>query len=539
MEYIKATEQAGFISQHGECICVEGEWNSDSLPLKDALHKLGAKFNTMEDYSNANSRIQNNLMGPNVVLILDAKNPRQYNSWSTVFVLPKLLPAPHIASWIREASRAYECYFWQNDRWEQQDRQGTTATFMKPFSKHADRMFQEQILGVHPELVEYWHRIYPVYAGANEDHAIDRVNHMEVLSAIEKALGRGKDKVIFSNADEALQPQSIHKAHRFIDQLDYMPSNTWFMLTSSLDGTASYNHMCQLMGIQPKMKIISGMRFENVTKTSMEVGYEGNRTLDFTKHPVWAGKEFKIGKREKKLLCFNRMPRWQRARMVGFLFEHDLIEKSYVSFDIKNSDIVLSTRSSWDIKNNKDIDKEFRDDPYIENIYKLWNRLPLVLNRTSGRDNPVDINVEDAGYFDNSYFSVVNETNFYHNLIDTGTRPCCCIHTDGVFISEKVYKPIAHRHPFIVAALPGTLKYLRVVGYKTFEGLFNEDYDTIKDDNDRHVAIEQEILRLTNLTDDEWLELQVKLKPIIDYNYNHFLSLKKLNTTDYDLVAEF
>jgi hypothetical protein len=69
--------------------------------------------------------------------------------------------------------------------------------------------------------------------------------------------------------------------------------------------------------------------------------------------------------------------------------------------------------------------------------------------------------------------------------------------------------------------------------------LFNEDYDTIKDDNDRHVAIEQEILRLTNLTDDEWLELQVKLKPIIDYNYNHFLSLKKLNTTDYDLVAEF
>jgi hypothetical protein len=162
-----------------------------------------------------------------------------------------------------------------------------------------------------------------------------------------------------------------------------------------------------------------------------------------------------------------------------------------------------------------------------------------VLNRTSGRDNPVDINVEDAGYFDNSYFSVVNETNFYHNLIDTGTRPCCCIHTDGVFISEKVYKPIAHRHPFIVAALPGTLKYLRVVGYKTFEGLFNEDYDTIKDDNDRHVAIEQEILRLTNLTDDEWLELQVKLKPIIDYNYNHFLSLKKLNTTDYDLVAEF
>tara|TARA_R110001606_G_scaffold390546_1_gene557627 strand:- start:325 stop:666 length:342 start_codon:yes stop_codon:yes gene_type:complete len=113
------------------------------------------------------------------------------------------------------------------------------------------------------------------------------------------------------------------------------------------------------------------------------------------------------------------------------------------------------------------------------------------------------------------------------------------MHTDGVFISEKVYKPIAHRHPFIVAGLPGTLKFMRVVGYKTFDGIFNEDYDTIEDDNTRLEAIEKEILRLTNLTDNEWVELQVQLKPIIDYNYKHFLALKKLNTTDYDLVAQF
>lgn len=540
MEYIEATDQAGFISQHGKKVCVEGEWTEKTMPLKNALLRLGATLEDRTEVYSGLTNVQNTLVAPEVLLLLEDDVDResdQYHSWTTVFII---IDRNCIQSkrWRSRDSRNYECFFWENKKWESQPMQGMETTFLKPFSKDADQLFQSQILGVHPDLIPYWHRIYPVYAGASEHNAIDRVPHLELLSAIEKALSKGKDKVIFSNADEALQPQSINKAHRIINQLDYMPKNTWFMLTSTLNGTESYHNMCKLMGIRPKMKIISGMRFENVTKSSMTDGAL-HRTFNYTDHPVWAGKEFVIGKREKKLLCFNRMPRWQRARMVGFLFEHNLVENSYVSFDLRNSDELWLKRNAWDIKNNRDIDPAFRDEPYFENIYKHWNSLPLVLNRSSERDNPVDINIDDVRYFDNSYFSVVNETNFYHALVETGSRPCCVTHTDGVFISEKVYKPIAHRHPFIVAGIPETLKYLRVVGYKTFDGLFNEEYDTIRDDNARIEAIENEIIRLTNLTDDEWVELQVQLKPIIDYNYNHFLSLKKLNTTDYNLVDEF
>ena len=540
MDYIKNTDQAGFIKQHGTDVYVVGEWSDETTPLKNALAKIGVRPQSIDKYQ-IQTRAQATIQGPEILLILEDRVGLeiQINSWTTVFVITN----DHNIKekfWRHRESRSFECFYWTEYRWVSQEMQGQKTTFLKPFSKDADKLFQEQILGVHPELVNYWHRIYPVYAGASEHNAIDRVPHLELLGAIETALGRGKDKVIFSNADEALQPQSINKAHRIIDQLNYMPANTWFMLTSTLDGTASYHKMCKIMGVLPKMKIISGMRFENVTKSSMVKEWHGTRTLDFTKHPVWKDLEFVIGKREKKLLCFNRMPRWQRARMVGFLFEHNLIDNSYVSFDINNNDEAWSRKEAWaDLENSDLVDEEFRGEPYLENIYKHWDKLPLVLNRSSERDNPVDINIDDVRYFDNSYFSVVNETNFYHSMLEQGSRPCCCMHTDGVFISEKVYKPIAHRHPFIVAGLPGTLKFMRVVGYKTFDGIFNEDYDTIEDDNTRLEAIEKEILRLTNLTDNEWVELQVQLKPIIDYNYKHFLALKKLNTTDYDLVAQF
>ena len=233
------------------------------------------------------------------------------------------------------------------------------------------------------------------------------------------------------------------------------------------------------------------------------------------------------------------MPRWQRARMVGFLFEHDLIKDSYVSFDLSKHAEQFGNKESWDLGKEVDIDEEFKQDPYINNIYNIWDQLPLVLNRSVDRDNPVDINDDDLQYFDNSYFSVVNETNVYQCMTNAGGRPISCVHTDGVFISEKIYKPIAHRHPFVVAGVPKTLKYLRRAGYQTFAGIIDESYDDIKDDNFRLEALEKDLLRLATLTDDEWLILQKQLKPIIDHNYKHLLSIKKLSTTDYDLVRDF
>ena len=537
MEHIDNTKFAEFILGYGKTVCYAGEdFERDQPELNKQLIDLGATITLPDVYATTQDRL--NVDGPPVMIVDEKYVKADFISpeWCTIFVIPSE-ENTNVKPW-RERFDTFdhESFMWVDNQWQRQShRHNHKAKHIVPWSQDGDVLFQKQILGVHPELAIYWDRIFPVYAGACIDNVLWRIPIRETVSMIEKAIGDGKDIIIFTNADEALQPHSIHMAHRIIDMIGHMPMSSWYMLTASLDGQASYHNLCHIMKQEPRMNILSGYRFENVIKDSMYCEHPG-RSQDFTEHPHWKGREFKIGKRDKKLLCFNRMPRWQRARMVGFLYEHDLIKDSFVSFSLEPENAeVMGTKESWDLKNNMEVLEEFREEPYMYNIYKNWEDLPLVLNRTVDRDNPVDINDDDLQYFDNSYFSVVNETNFYHCLDGNSHRPISCVHTDGVFISEKLYKPIAHRHPFVVAGINRTLKYLRDCGYKTFSPFINEDYDTIVNDEERLVAIENEVLRLAKLTDDEWVELQQHLKPIIDHNYNHLLKIKKLNTTQFKI----
>jgi hypothetical protein len=49
---------------------------------------------------------------------------------------------------------------------------------------------------------------------------------------------------------------------------------------------------------------------------------------------------------------------------------------------------------------------------------------------------------------------------------------------DKLFISEKSFKPFAFKHPFITFGCPGTLQYLRDRGFKTFDHILDESYDS-------------------------------------------------------------
>ena len=64
-----------------------------------------------------------------------------------------------------------------------------------------------------------------------------------------------------------------------------------------------------------------------------------------------------------------------------------------------------------------------------------------------------------------------------------------------IFITEKTYKPIYTGHPFIIWGNPGTLTYLRSIGYKTFPTLFDESYDNELDPVKR---LEMIILQIVN-----------------------------------------
>lgn len=52
-----------------------------------------------------------------------------------------------------------------------------------------------------------------------------------------------------------------------------------------------------------------------------------------------------------------------------------------------------------------------------------------------------------------------------------------------LFISEKILKPLAYQHPMIVYGTPGSLAYIRDLGFETFGHCIDESYDTVPNDN--------------------------------------------------------
>ena len=75
----------------------------------------------------------------------------------------------------------------------------------------------------------------------------------------------------------------------------------------------------------------------------------------------------------------------------------------------------------------------------------------------------------NASWYDQTCFSMVLES-----IVDPPVN-------NTVFITEKTYKPIAFRHPFVIMGQPGSLKLLKSLGFETFENMFDESYDTEPD----------------------------------------------------------
>jgi len=88
---------------------------------------------------------------------------------------------------------------------------------------------------------------------------------------------------------------------------------------------------------------------------------------------------------------------------------------------------------------------------------------------------------------------------------------------DGnVFLSEKIFKPIVCHHPFIILGSKGSLKELRELGYKTFDGWIDESYDEL-DTWERFDAIIEAIKKIDAIEDK--LEWYKSMQPIIEHNY--------------------
>ena len=91
-------------------------------------------------------------------------------------------------------------------------------------------------------------------------------------------------------------------------------------------------------------------------------------------------------------------------------------------------------------------------------------------------------------------------------------------------LTEKTFKPIALKMPFIIVSTQGSLEYLRSYGFRTFDHIWDESYDTITNDHERYAAIAATLRDLNQLPQRCKQGLFRAAEAICEHNYNHFYS---------------
>ena len=123
--------------------------------------------------------------------------------------------------------------------------------------------------------------------------------------------------------------------------------------------------------------------------------------------------------------------------------------------------------------------------------------------------NGQDQNIFEKPYNDSKY-SLITESNVNNN---------------ETFITEKIWKAIIMKHIFVVYGNYKTLETLRQQGFKTFNGLFDEEYDN---EPDADVRMWKLVELCKKLKSTDYKELYNQTKEIREHNFKNFFNRENI-----------
>jgi len=352
-----------------------------------------------------------------------------------------------------------------------------------------------------PELQKYKDKIHLVYASTHASYAFNHRDTQNVIDEVRRARSQGKKKIVFFNGSETFMPSVFFKAQRIAELLTEIPKEDLFYCVGVPAAQEFYDNVCKERGWSNRMNMLGCHHFESVI---LKHAKEWEHVLN--------NMEYDVRPKDKLFVCFNKVHRRHRIQLLAEAIRNGWLEKSFYSFE--------GGYPNWYLDNKPGQWTCSKDD--LRAILSIQDKLPLRLNITPKRVNPVEIHEDDIQYHEHSYFSIVTETIF--EKYDSTKQPFL-MYMDTLFLSEKIYKPLALKHPFIVFGWHGSLRELKKRGYKTFHPFIDESYDEEKDDDTRFSMLVEEIQRLEQFTIDQWLEWQNNIKPIVEHNYKYLMSL--------------
>ena len=195
--------------------------------------------------------------------------------------------------------------------------------------------------------------------------------------------------------------------------------------------------------------------------------------------------------------CLNRIIRGHRVALSAMLNYYNLIDGYKISHDKYPNHWSTNVNASGFIDH-----LAFQS----ENITDIYKKLPLVLDTDQFQINKAQHFFKEL--YLQTYINVITETF------------CTEYNGESMFFSEKIFKPMRARQPFIIVGAPGSIKALQDQGFKTFDRWFDESYSDIKDNTLRIETICKLLLELNNKTKTEWIEMYTEMEDVLNHNYD-------------------
>jgi hypothetical protein len=199
-------------------------------------------------------------------------------------------------------------------------------------------------------------------------------------------------------------------------------------------------------------------------------------------------------KKQYLVSVVNRSPRLTRLYLLNKIRQNTNLQRLYIKwFKMSESNGPVPVYAHINEILGQDTDDFLR----YEKNYPQFSATP---------ESELCSSIED---FRNSYLNLVVESR----LEDIG------------YLTEKIYKPLRTGQLFLVQGPPGTVGYLRSVGFDTYDDFIDHSYDTITDWQQRSDAVLSELDRIYAGIEDFYFAAQDRRI----YNRNHLQSQKLVN----------
>lgn len=252
----------------------------------------------------------------------------------------------------------------------------------------------------------------------------------------------------------------------------------------------------------------------------IEVYIDHSLSFDNLPSPI----NYNFNKIKKSYIFLSNQSRKHRSVFYSLLDKHLLLDNGQVSFRLAETlnkikfpaavtsqfdlptdlEIVLPHPYSICNENWKLVNQEVKE---IFDIFVKHTPKDFIFKNFNETSLPhLDINCANVNLMQQSFLYIAAETMFNY---------------PGSYLTEKSFKGISCKRPFVILGPKNSLKKLKEYGFKTFDHWWDESYDDINDPSERLLAVFDIVKTISQKSNDELIELAFSLTDVLEYNYNH------------------